>query len=222
LRLLVFGATGGTGRQVVRLALEQGHHVTAFARRPVAVTPQHANLTVFAGDVLDATLVTEAVAGHDVVISALGTREGDDWILPQATANICAAMRQHSAMRQHLAMRQHGAGGGPYRIICVTALGVGESQRQLGPTFAVLAVDLMETLAEKEAQEQVIRESGLHWIIVRPGALTDGPHTGVYRCVTDQALALPRALISRSDVTDFILKHLAGDEYLQQAVTLAY
>ena len=104
----------------------------------------------------------------------------------------------------------------------MTTLGVGESRAQLGQTFAVLAVDLRETLAEKEAQEQVIRESGLDWIIVRPGALTDGPRTGAYRCVTDPAVALPRALISRADVADFILKHLAGDEYLRQAVSLAY
>jgi len=104
----------------------------------------------------------------------------------------------------------------------VSALGVGESRAQLGPTFAILAVDLRQTLAEKEAQEQVIRESGLDWLIVRPGALTDGPHTGAYRCVTDPAVALPRALISRADVADFILKHLAGHEYLGQAVSLAY
>ena len=195
----------------MRLALEQGHQVTAFARAasgrpPAALASRHAYLAVFAGDVLDPALVSQAVAGHDVVISALGTREGDDWILPQATGHVCAGMRQH----------------GLRRFICVTALGVGESQKQLGQTFAVLAVDLMETLAEKEAQEQVIRESGLDWIIVRPGALTDGPRTGVYRCVTDPAVALPRALISRADVADFILEHLAGDEYLRQAVTLAY
>jgi len=206
LRLLVFGATGGTGRQVVRLALEQGHEVTAFARMPAAVTLEHANLAVLAGDALDAAAVSAAVAGHDVVILALGTREGDDWILPQATAYICAAMRRQ----------------GVHRLICVTTLGVGESRAQLGPTFAVLAVDLSETLAEKEAQEQVIRASALDWIIVRPGALTDGPHTGVYRCVTDPAVALPRAWIARADVADFILKHLAGDAYLRQAVSLAY
>ncbi len=206
MRLLVFGATGGPGRQVVSLALEQGHQVTAFARRSAAVAPRHASLEVFAGDAQDAVLVSEAVARHDVVISALGTREGDDWVLPQAAEHICAAMRQH----------------GVPRLICVTALGVGESREQLGLTFAWLAVDLRETLAEKEAQEQVVRNSGLDWIIVRPGALTDGPRTGTYRCVADPAVALPRAVISRADVADFILKHLTGDEYLRQAVSLAY
>ncbi|MGE5603262.1 MAG: NAD(P)-dependent oxidoreductase [Nitrososphaerales archaeon] len=203
---MVFGATGGTGRQVVRLALEQGHAVTAFARRPAATTDRHANLAVFAGDVLDPAALSAAVAGHEVVISALGTREGDDWILPQATAHICAAMWQHAVPR----------------LVCVTAMGVGESRSQLGQTFAWLAVDLRESLAEKEAQEQVARASGLDWIIVRPGALTDGPRTGAYRCVTVPAVALPRALISRADVADFILQHLTGDEYLRQAVSLAY
>lgn len=202
----MFGATGGTGRQVVRQALEQGHTVTAFARRPAAITDSHAGLSVFGGDVLDPAAVSAAVAGHDVVISALGTREGDDWILPQATSYICAAMRQHDVPR----------------LICVTALGVGESRTQLGQTLAWLAVDLRETLAEKEAQEQVVRASGLDWIIVRPGALTDGPRTGAYRCVTDPTANLSRARISRADVAGFILEHLAGDEYLGQAVSLAY
>lgn len=206
MKMLVFGPTGGTGRQVVLQALEQGHTVTAFARRPDAVAPPHPALAVLAGDVLDSGEVAAAVAGHNVVISALGTRPGDDWILPQATAHICAAMREH----------------GLPRLVCVSSLGVGESGSQLGQAFAWLSVDLADSLAEKEAQEQVVRESGLDWIIVRPGGLTDGPHTGVYRCVTDPAVPLLRAAISRADVADFILSHLAGEEYVRQAVSLAY
>jgi uncharacterized protein YbjT (DUF2867 family) len=206
MRLLVFGATGGTGRHIVRLALEQGHQVTAFARHPDAVTPRHASLAVFAGDVIDAGVVSEAVSAHEVVISALGTREGDDWILPEGTTHICAAMQQH----------------GVRRLICITTLGVGESRLQLGQTFAVMAADLKATLEEKAAQEEIIRASGLDWIIVRPGALTDGPHTGTYRSITDPAVPLPRAFIARADVADFILKQLASDQYLHQAVSLTY
>ena len=206
MKLLVFGPTGGTGKQVVSQALEQGHEVTAFARRPDAVASPHPALTVLAGDVLDAGQVSAAVAGHDVVISALGTRPGDDWIQPEATAHICAAMREH----------------GVPRLICVSSLGVGESRTQLGQAFAWLSVELADSLAEKEAQEQAVRESGLDWIIARPGGLTDGAHTGVYRCVTDPAVPMLRSAISRADVADFILRHLAGEEYLRQAVSLAY
>jgi uncharacterized protein YbjT (DUF2867 family) len=213
MHLLVFGATGRTGREIVGQALEQGHRVTAFVRPAAApVLPPHSALAVFAGDVLDPESVSAAVAGHDVVISALGTRPGDESFLPQATAHICAAMREHGV----------GLGARPGRLICVSTLGVGESRPQLGPTYDILAADLGEMLAEKEAQEQIIRASGLDWIIVRPGALTGGPRTGLYRCVTDPAVPLRRALIARADVADFILKHLTGEEYLGQAVSLAY
>jgi uncharacterized protein YbjT (DUF2867 family) len=206
MRLLVFGATGGTGREVVGQALEQGHQVSAYARRPEAVTAQHPNLTIAPGDVLDAAAVHAAVAGHDAVVSALGTYTGDEWVLAEGTTHICAAMQQH----------------GVRRFICITTLGVGESSTQLGHSFAVLSADLREVLEAKAAQEQIIFDSGLAWTIVRPGALTNGPRSGVYRCVTDPTVPLRRAFISRADVADFIVRHLADDRYVQQAVSLTY
>ena len=76
MKLIIFGATGGTGQQVVTQALVQAHTVTAFVRRPEAVTTRHANLTIVQGDIVDAATVAVAVAGQDVVLSALGTRGG--------------------------------------------------------------------------------------------------------------------------------------------------
>lgn len=71
MKLVVFGVTGGTGRQVVEQALAVGHTVTAVARRPEAITLQHKRLTVIRGDVLEAETLPQAIAGQDVVISAV-------------------------------------------------------------------------------------------------------------------------------------------------------
>jgi uncharacterized protein YbjT (DUF2867 family) len=74
MNLLVFGATGGTGRAIVSQALEQGHRVAAFTRHPEAVKTEHKNLIVVSGDILDYASVERAVKGQDVVLSVLGTK----------------------------------------------------------------------------------------------------------------------------------------------------
>src|SRR5438105_10420169 len=72
MKLVVFGATGGTGKQIVARGLELGHDVTAVARKPEAVATRHDHLRVVRGDVLDAGSVAAAVAGADAVLSAIG------------------------------------------------------------------------------------------------------------------------------------------------------
>ena len=91
MKLIIFGATGGTGRQCVDQALAQGHQVTAFVRQPAALTVQHPDLTIIQGDITDQDAVQRAIPGHDVVISALGTRGGPA-VLPEGTRNILEAM----------------------------------------------------------------------------------------------------------------------------------
>ncbi|MDX1521840.1 MAG: SDR family NAD(P)-dependent oxidoreductase, partial [Anaerolineae bacterium] len=72
-KVVVFGATGGVGRQLVAQALEQGHAVTAFARTPAKLDINHENLTVVQGDVMDAASVERAMQGQEAVLAALGS-----------------------------------------------------------------------------------------------------------------------------------------------------
>src|SRR5918992_5532141 len=104
MKLLIVGATGGTGRQLVRQALERGHAVTAFARDPAALDERD-GLRVLAGDVLDPAAVERAVAGHEAVLCALGkpaARPGR--VRSQGTRNIVRAMES----------------AGPARLICLS------------------------------------------------------------------------------------------------------
>ena len=89
-RVLIVGATGGTGRQLVEQALERGHDVTALVRDPSALRIVHPRLTVARGDVLDYQSVEAAVRGQDAVISALGHKRffGPTRILSEGTRNL--------------------------------------------------------------------------------------------------------------------------------------
>ncbi len=170
MRLLVFGATGGTGRALLTQGLEQGHQVTAFVRNPAALEARP-GLTIVEGDVTDAAAVGHGVTGHEAVLSALGPRGGQYGVLPGGVQNIVAAMSQAGVMR----------------LIHVSSFGVGDSREQMGWVARQIVVPLFlrKALDEKEIEEGIIRASDLDWIIARPGGLEDGPRTGIYRCITD-------------------------------------
>lgn len=207
MKVLVFGATGGTGREIVAQALEQGHILTAFARNPAIIVTKHENLKVVQGDVLDYPSVEAAVKGQEAVFSALGTRSlRKTTVLSEGTKNIVQAMDQH----------------GIKRFVCESSLGVGDSKGQLGRFFNLLIVPLLlrNIYRDKEVQEQCIKQSNLDWIIVRPAALTNGPRTGVYRSGFLPAGRF--AKISRADVADFMLKQLTDNSYLRLAPGLWY
>ncbi len=208
MKLLVFGATGGTGQQIVKQALAAGHAVVAFVRRPEALQVQDARLTIAEGDVLDRAAVGRAVAGCEVILSALGTRGGPP-ALVEGTRNILDAAQAH----------------GTPRSLWVSSFGVGESRGQMG-WFArnvIAGMILKAALAEKATQESIIMGCGTPWIIARPGGLTDSPRTERYQCIPcDAKVSLNRLQISRADVADFLLKNLTDETWLRQAVGLAY
>ncbi len=207
MRLLVFGATGGTGRALLDQGLAQGNEVTAFVRNPAALAAR-AGLTIVAGDVTDAAAVSRAVAGQEAVLSALGPRGGGYGVLPGGVQNIVTAMRQ----------------AGVRRLIHVSSFGVGDSLAQMGWAARQIVVPLFlrKALDEKAIEEGIIRASDLDWVIARPGGLEDGPRTGVYRCITDPRAKVGQPRIARADVADFMLQNLVDERFVRRAVGLTY
>jgi len=200
MKLALFGATGGTGHQVLLQALEQGHSVTALARDPERLEARQAALTVVAGDVLDREAVARCVDGSEAVICVLGTRRGAEPIEARGTEVILAAMQ----------------GAGVRRLIAVTSLGVGDSRDQVPFYFKLMMKTfLSKVMAAKEEQEQLIRASGLDWTIVRPGGLTDAPKSRNYRHGVDGSIRAGR--IARADVADFVLSELRERQFVHQA-----
>jgi putative NADH-flavin reductase len=203
MNLVIFGATGGTGRVLVEQALDRGHTVTAFVRKASRMRIKHGRLRLAIGDVLDYGMVEAAIAGQDAVLSALGHKR---WliktsILSRGTRNIVAAMTKCNVRR----------------FVCETSLGIGDSRGRLGIlyTFFLIPLLLYFYFQDKELQEKCIMQSGLDWIIVRPAALTNGKQTGVIREGKDIGSLLFTHRISRADVASFMLSELRDDRYVK-------
>ena len=209
MKLIVFGSTGATGRQVVTQALQQGHDVTAFARSPEKLDQKHEKLQVIKGDVLDFASVERAIQGQDVVLCTLGSPPTDKSNLrANGTKNIIRAMEK----------------AGIKRFICQSSDGVGDSRETLPFLMKYLIVPLMlrRAFADHEIQENYIKESQLDWIIVRPTALTDGEHTGSYQHGYTADNKTVTNKISRADTADFMLEQLANNHYLHRTPSISY
>lgn len=205
MKIAVFGATGGTGREVVEQALNQGHHVTALVRDPSRLPISHPNLTVIQGNVLDAESVAGTLAGADVAVISLGnTANNPDYVVSQGTAVILDAMPAQDVPR----------------VIVVTSLGVGDSLKQVPFAFRMLMQTVLKkSMEDKERQEKLVMASDRDWIIVRPGGLTDGPATGSYQAGLSPKISAGQ--VSRADVAAFVLQQLSDDTYLRQTPAIS-
>ena len=210
MNLLIIGATGGTGRELVEQALSQGHTVTAFVRNPAKVKIEHERLTVVKGNILEYDSVENAVKGKDAVLSALGHKRWlvKNTILSEGTKSIIQAMEKH----------------GVKRFVCETALGIGDSRGKLGLYYTLFVIPflLYFYFKDKELQERYIRESNLDWTIVRPGQLTNGRKRGVYRHGPQVGNRFFTVRVSRADVADFMLKQLTDKSYLLKTSGISY
>jgi putative NADH-flavin reductase len=209
MKLTVFGATGGTGEQLVRQALAAGHDVIAVVRHPEAVTITGPNLTVIAGDVVDPSWPGTGLEGVSAVLSALGSRPFQHTtVYSQGTPAILAAMTR----------------AGVSRLVGVSASPlVPEASKSLLERRVVhplLGLFFGDSYADMRKMETVLADSQVDWTLFRPPRLTNGPHTGRYR--TAVGARLPRARsISRADLADAMLAAIDDPAVYRQAVSIA-
>ena len=160
--IIIFGATGKTGRQLVEQALQRGMTVTAFARDPKKMQLSHERLTIVQGDILDAASLDAALSENiEAAVSALGvfTRKPSTE-LSTGTANIITALNKNSVRR----------------FVVLSSLGVNDSRGQ--GNFAARMWQrfvIPRMLEDKERQEHIIRDSDLDWTVFRPCRLIDAP-----------------------------------------------
>ena len=208
-RLLIVGATGGTGRQLVARALERGFRVTALARDPSKLRMEHPLLTVVQGDVLDPASLDAAMRGQEAVLSALGHKRyfHPTRILSEGTGNVVRAMETHGARR----------------LVCMSSLGIGDSAGRMGLyyTFFVIPLILPFYFWDKTRQEMTIAGSSVDWTIVRPGALTNGSRRGRVRHGARIGNYIWTVRVPRADVADFMIDQLEPSTYLRTAVSVA-
>lgn len=209
MKIVVFGASGGTGIKIVEQALAAGHQVTAFVRNPAKVNINHPHLLFVQGDVHDKTAVEGATAGQDAIISALGpSRPPVASMMATAAQNIVAAMQKH----------------GLRRLISTTGAGVRDPQDQ--PKLidhlmkGLLTIMAGAVLRDSAANVGIIQATDLDWTIVRYPRLTDGAHTGQYR--VGYVGKNSGTQLSRADGADFVLKELTEPKYIRQAPVVSY
>jgi putative NADH-flavin reductase len=206
MKLVVFGSTGGLGKQIVNQALAEGHEVTAFARNPLAIDVNHALLKVFQGDVSDPKSVEDVIEGKDAVISALGV--GSSW-------------RSHGLMEQSMpiiarAMERQLVD----RLIFTSGIVRKLDQVSFLPR-TIMRIMLSDQIRDKRAGEVLLRKSKVEWTLIYPTILTNGPLTGQYRSGTRLELrGFPK--ISRADVANFILKLIKDKNSVREEIVLSY
>ena len=198
MRLLILGATGPTGRNLVDQALGAGHEVTALARNALSLTVRHPRLAVVAGDATDVRTLEDAMGGKDAVLSALGAGHSlRSQIASRAMAALIPAMRARALKR----------------VIFLSSFGVGESCEQASLLQRIaFRTMLRQIFADKAKADAMLRASGLDWTLVYPTLLTNGARAGRYR-VGERLAMKGMPSISRADVAAFMLAQPATDEW---------
>ncbi|MBI5086254.1 MAG: SDR family oxidoreductase [Acidobacteria bacterium] len=205
-RILIVGATGGTGRALVAQALDRDFNVTALVRNPARLDIVHPRLTVIRGDVMDAAVVNVAVRGQDAVVCVLGHKRFfyPTRILSEGTRNLLRAMEAN----------------GVRRLVCQTSLGIGSSAGRMGVyyTLFVVPVILPFYFWDKTRQERLISASRTEWVVVRPAALSNGAPLGTCRHGGEVGGFVLTPGVARADVARFMLDQLSGNDHLGSAV----
>ncbi|MBO3746634.1 NAD(P)H-binding protein [Streptosporangiaceae bacterium NEAU-GS5] len=205
--LTVFGATGGTGRHFVRLALDAGHVVEAVARRPEAITDRHPNLSVRQGDVLRRETVV--VKGSDAVVYLAGpTQRGKTTLYSEGGRNVADAMVEQGVRRL---------------VVVTNALG---PQPGYSLPIRIVSAILRSTLLRhphRDAREfeRLIQDYDLDWTVIQPPQLVDTPATGTYRSVLNGWPGGGRKL-GREDLAKATLDAIADTATTHAFIGVAY
>ncbi len=204
MKLVVLGATGGTGLELVRQAVERGHSVTAFVRSPDRLEPFRDRVTIKQGDLLNRAELERVIKGHDAVLSGFGPR------VPVSKAD--ANLLQQFAVALTSAMVHAGVS----RVV-VESVAFLFRNSIVPPAYLLGRLFFPRTVADASAMERIFEESELNWTMVRPPELTDKPYTGKYRVLEGH---LPRFgfTISRADVADSMIKMVENRSSIRKIV----
>lgn len=209
-KIALFGATGQTGQLFLKGALQHGYALKALARTPEKIKTVHPALEVIKGDVLNAREVEAVVQGCDLVVSLFGhVKDSPARLQTEGTKNIVAAMKKQ----------------GLEKIISLSGGGLPFPEKDQ-PKLADKAIRLIMRIAVPKiledaiAHHQVLRESGLKWVIVRGPRLTNEAARGEYRVGWVGVNASTK--IGRADLVDFIIKQLKDQSFHFQMPFVSY
>lgn len=207
MKLVVLGATGGIGLEIVRQALDRNHKVTAFVRAPDGLKSIAARFGVIQGDPLSTAELARAIEDHDAILSAFGPRvpiaRSDSTLLHRFGVALSEAMKKVGVRRS---------------IIVSTAFLFRDSI--VPPTNLVGRLFFPNMVADASEMESFFQASSLEWTLVRPPRLTNRPRRGRYR-VREGHLPSFGFTISRADVAAFMIKTAEKRAFIQQVVGIS-
>jgi putative NADH-flavin reductase len=207
MKLLVLGATGSTGLEIVRQTIERGHFVTAFVRAPERLSPFFDRITVKQGNPLNSIALERIMQNHDAVLSGFGPRspvsKEDSDLLKNFAASLTGAMVRSGVRRA---------------VVVSTAFLFRDAI--LPPAHLLGRLLSPGIVRDASAMESIICESGLDWTIVRPPRLTNAPFTGRYRELVGH---LPRFgfNVSRPDVADCVIKAVENRSHVRMILGMS-
>ena len=210
MKIALFGATGGTGKNVLKRALAAGHEVIVFARKPDTVAVTHERLRVERGDVLDSASFSGKLAGVDAVISTVGPPSNftPGTLISQGANNLVTGCMSAGVKRF-----VHESG-----IIASDG-----AELSGGSRFALSLLRMLvgKLYQEKIAAEATIRASALEWVIVRPPVLDHSAATGSYQAGVGARISPIKAL-SHDDVAEFLVKAATEPQWARQIVNVGH
>jgi putative NADH-flavin reductase len=209
-KIIVFGATGGTGKLVTEQALQAGYQVTVIVRNLLAFTIQHQNLEIIKGDVFRLTTFENALKDKDVVVSCLGIQKREPTtVYSDGVTNIIKAMQTNNVNR--IICLSAGAVIVPPKGSMMTKFFIKNILQRI---FKYLYADML-------VMEKILKTTSLNYTIVRPPWLKDTKYTGIYRTSINEHLDNPTK-IARADLADFIVNHLTDKQTYQSTIELSY
>jgi putative NADH-flavin reductase len=210
MRILVLGATGGVGKEVVQQALDQGHELTVLVRTPEKLRVSHPKLRCVQGDVLDPEAVDDAIQGTDAVISTLGVPPGQpsNGLIKRSIPIIVEAMERYRVQR----------------LIFTSGIVVKTSRLSFLLRIIMrlmIRIQLFDQVIDKKSGEEYLHKSNVNWTLLYPSILTDGPLTRRYRFGESIKLSgVPK--VSRADVADLILKLIPDKQSIHRELFVSY
>lgn len=207
MKIIVFGATGTVGIEIVKQALANGDQVTAFVRNPEKFPlTKNGNLKIQKGDVLNLQEVKNSLQKQDVVLCALGDGKIGK-IRALGTKNIIEAMNET----------------GMSRLICQSTIGAGDSYGNLNFIwkYVMFGFLLKKVLPDHNLQEKYIQQSNLNYTIIRPSALTNGAITDTYKIGFAKDVKNLSLKINRADVANFMLRQISTSNYSRKSVAIS-
>jgi putative NADH-flavin reductase len=208
MKVLVIGATGQTGRLVMKRLLDHGHEVTAFARQPSAITEKHDRLRVVQGDVRDARLLDQAIKGHGAIVATFGPRSLAKTDLQEVFMRNLVASMTNNGVKRLVNLSVWGSGGKAV------------PPRNLIARYFFLPIVLRHLLADKRRGEVCLFESDLDYTNVCPAFLKNSPARGGVRASIDGKGL--QQIMHREDLAEFMVEQLSSAQWVRKCVVVGY